>query len=364
MSEFAKKAVRNALTHAMGFAMDNEENYSVIAPRLIPTFAGTQYGTLDTPITFTGDCRIKAIFATTNGENQIITGDSHLTNLYISTAAATANDINIYWLGSKKIFNFAADIDDSKIHELEMIFSGEELTAFIDGVASTDNGSYTGLSNQSSGINFLIGNSNSLSAEFEGQILSVKFTDQSGAEDVITNYVFDSGSTTEQFARGSTTLKVTLTNFATTDWNRYTLQRNITHDSGVITEAWIGENVVVNGGFGADTDWTKSAERSSISGGEAHFVTGGDVFIYQDILTINDNYLVDLDYNITSENSLFCGSNNGTGDAIIDLSYSSVGSIKDTIKASHAFFIIRDNNAIGTEASFDNASVQHLLEVA
>jgi hypothetical protein len=37
-----------------------------------------------------------------------------------------------------------------------------------------------------------------------------------------------------------------LTNFATTDWNRYTQQRNIQHDAGVIDEAWVGvSNVTI-----------------------------------------------------------------------------------------------------------------------
>ena len=50
----------------------------VIGTRLIPTFAGSQYGTIDTPITFTGDFEVEIEMASTynSAANSALFGDS------------------------------------------------------------------------------------------------------------------------------------------------------------------------------------------------------------------------------------------------------------------------------------------------
>jgi len=231
---------------------------NTFATRNIPTFAGSQYGTIDTPITFPGNFEVEVEFATTNTANQLFLGDDHTVSHYFNLIST---HVSIFIANVNYIYAFGgATPQDGKVHVVKYALVGTSLTVYLDGISlgSQTVVPYTGANN------FRIGSSNSVTIiNFQGQILSVKFTD---AGTVVANYVFDSGSTTEQFARGSTIDKITLINFATTDWNRYTQQRNIVHDAGVIGEAWGGDNVVVNGTFDADTDWGKGAGWSIADG--------------------------------------------------------------------------------------------------
>ena len=497
MSEFARKAVRDALTHAMGFAMDNEENYSSIAPRLIPTFAGSQYGTIDTPITFTGDFEVDVEFSTTVAANTNIAvfGRSDTTTDF-GKLQSTAGELVFQTDDGNSKVAYTAHLD-GKIHKAIYYRVGNVIGIKIDGDIKT----FSDLGVASTVTIGLIGALFVAVVDqiFEGQILSVKFTDQSGAQDVITNYVFDSGSDLYQLPRGeglednkiiggtfdtdadiipwasggkaadssrvnnrlrvintgvdygsrvytitteigkpyilkgdfiydgsngwlikaddaayatgredaissspssvidgtliftataTTTyihcvvgagigthsdydnisvrqlpdLTCLLTNFSTTDWFRYTLQRNITHDAGVISEAWIGENIVVNGGFDADTNWIKgvgwdiSAGKANCDGSQI-----SDSNLFQDSLVFPDGeVLVTLTVSglIAGTVKVFAG-----GDALGEgTARSSDGTYIEKLPWDGNRFYAQGNSAF--VGSIDNYITQHLLEVA
>lgn len=449
---------------------------SVLSPfaRLIPTFAGSQYGTIDTPI-ISSNFEVEIVLASTQSVAGMIIIDSDAAGLdrpYVFIDAG--------------IISWNTGIYDSLTIDDVAATSG--VTAF-----PTDGKVHTILGAGTTTANFgTIGNQFGLVAPFQGQILSVKFTD---AGTVVANYVFDSGSDLYQLPRGeglgvqlvtgdnstfdtsigdylprfgasltnpSNRLRVTnqggtgleggglslstvigktyiiqadgfngtaagfrlgasntidgallsftdftsdtlkaahiftatatetfiqliggsaslgtysefdnvgtqqlpdlaclLTNFATTDWNRYTQQRNIAHDAGVIGEAWVGDNLVVNGQFNTDTDWTKQGNWT-ISGGTANSSgIGASEYIRQENILNNDDKLL-LKYNLLGYSA---GNIVPVFGAATGINRSSNGSFSEIITPDAALHVQFQgvNNFIG---SIDDVIVNKLLEVA
>ena len=297
--------------------------------RRILNFTGTQYGTLDTPHDLAiGDTLEIPLSNTSLGVNQFIFPEFQL------DAGNLLQLINGTMTIDGTVVADGADISSYRAGKLHVAIFTATAPVTIEYVAQDGLGG----------------------SLFIGQILHTKFTDKSGAEDVITNYVFDSGSTVEQFARGSDTLKVTLTNFTAANWSRYTLQRNITHDAGVIAEGWLGDNVVVSGRFDDGSAWTVDANWSIAEGIATHSV-GATSSIYQNILTLGLPYL--LKFDIPRMDAAFLRGYIGLGNFT---QYTTTGTKKffGTALTDTSIYIYADT---ACDADVDNVSVQHLLEV-
>jgi len=333
-----------------------------IGSRLIPTFAGSQYGTLDTPISFGAneDFEIDIEFASTDtvvtsGRGIFGYSISGTTNFFqINTPAGVTSfqtpDGALGWTHGDAHL-------DGKIHIITLYRAGLTLGLRLDGIDQVSSLKATA---QQIDINLIgcLGVATVPSQFFEGQFLSIKFTNITiGA---IRNFVLDSGSTTEQFARGSTTDKITLINFATTDWNRYTQQRNIAHDAGVIGEAWVGDNIIVNGTFDTDlSDWIiiEAGQTVEWVDGELHIITDGTgAGVQQNTLTTDDIFLVNLNYRAISNT--------------LKVQIGSTGFTLNTTKKysivhkAEAVSLVLYRNAGAGEGYFDNVSAQKILEVA
>jgi len=177
---------------------------SVLSPfaRLIPTFAGSQYGTLDAPITFAGDFEVEVEFATIASSAVVLIGksDADTSLLYVNPTGlvtsrfgeSTTNRIT------------TTSVNDGKIHKAKMKRIGTTCSIEIDDVEE-----YSGVLTLADVIFDRVGNYVS-GLGFQGQILNTKFTD---AGTVIADIPWNSGSDTEQYYKGSSTEKVTLTNF-------------------------------------------------------------------------------------------------------------------------------------------------------
>jgi len=444
--------------------------------RRIPTFAGSQYGTIDTPITMVSGDEIEIEFANTTSD-----GASHFL-------------IDLFGGGANRGYLSQSTTD-------KVTFDASHFTVTLDGVSVTsgttafpvDGKIHVFKCSIISGTHIdTIGANDVNGALFQGQILSVKFTD---AGTVVANYVFDSGSDLYQLPRGeglgsekvingtfdeniddwlshnsavlsydAGRLKVTsngvltgnayqtiatvigksyvvkvdyirdtqngilaasttqgdggnlanisltasgsyslvftatttttyirigaetsaaidhifdnvstkqlpdlaclLTNFATTDWNRYTQQRNIAHDAGIIGEAWVGDNVVVNGTFDTDlSGWSvanPSAQTVEWVDGELH-VDGDGISVYgasQSALIADNPMLIKVDYrHISGQQRIQHG-----GTTFTTVTTTKTYTIVNT--PSSAFFGLYRQAAIAGEGYFDNASAKHLLEVA
>ncbi len=156
---------------------------------------------------------------------------------------------------------------------------------------------------------------------------------------------------------------IILNNFTSDHVAEYTYRTSIAHDDGTVAAAWVGGELVTNGGFDTDSDWTKSAG-ATIATGLLTLDSASDVYVYQDIMTIGSRYLVACNYAAQADTTgLYVGSNGGSGTGIIELSavagtYAATG----IVAASAARFTFRD--ADGCESTVDSVSAKHLLEIA
>lgn len=328
--------------------------------RLIATLSGTPYGTIDTAVTFGAgeDFRIDVEYASTD------TVSAELGFFGDSVSAGATNLFKPQRLGSTSLFR-TVDGDvlwthgnvhlDGKIRTLSAYRTGLDIGIELDGTIKASS-----IKIASSAVTIdLIGalaNSGIPQDFFKGQILSIKFTNiTTGA---IRNFVFDSGSIVEQFARGSTTDKITLFAFGAGDWGRYTKQRNILHGAGVVALAWVGENVVVNGRFDADAAWNKGTGWT-IGSGVATGAAGLASVIRQDAGTISGvRYLSKMEVSGYSAGIVYQRVGNQDGNALsANGSYTEIITDAGTPSQTGAW---KDINFVG---SIDNRSVQHLLEV-
>lgn len=119
--------------------------------------------------------------------------------------------------------------------------------------------------------------------------------------------------------------------------------------------------LVTNGDFATDSDWTKSPSGLTISGGSANFTSGQDTYVFQEIMTVGKQYFIELEYNITSlTGSAYFGSNGGSGNSIISMTgLSGSGTLSGYITASATKLIVRSSFLV---ASIDNVSVKEVGE--
>lgn len=340
----------------IGLGITSTTILSAAKTRVIPTLSGTQYGTIDTAVTFTGDFEVEVEFASADTTSTMaFFGDvSGGTTNYCQVGGT-----NIVFLTDDGSVGWAhgGAHSDGKVRVFTLYRSGNTLGIKLDGVIK--NTSTLGAASQVD-IDLVgcLGIATVPSQFFIGQMLSTKFTNITTG--VIRDFVFDSGSTTEQYARGSTTDKITLVNFAAGDWSRYTLQRNIAHDAGSVAEAWVGGNVVVNGGFDADTDWTKETGWSIGSGiASCDGTQVGNSDLWQDLSLVGAAiYLHSFDLQAISAGNIRAKVGGNTSGLLSSLGVHK--SIIPDLGFTHTG-LEADINFVG---SVDNVSVQHLLEIA
>ena len=119
---------------------------------------------------------------------------------------------------------------------------------------------------------------------------------------------------------------------------------------GVLPVPTEGSELITNGGFTADAVWVKSPSGVTIDGsGFAYFTSGQDTYVFQSIMTIEKQYSITLDYNITSITSGYFGSNFGSGNAILSMAgLSGSGTLSGIITATSDLLIIRSSTFDGT----------------
>ena len=217
------------------------------------------------PITFTGDFEVEVDFSTTNTTSKILIGDSHTASYYFNMDATF---FGVFYAGSQKAFNHSAyTTQDGKLHVVKYSLVGTSMTVYLDGISlgTQTITPYTG-SNA-----FLIGASNSVLTYFDGILANAKFTDNSGPTPVTQTFPLNfkpEESNTEVCLEG--TNSITAIRVADELKEKYTL----------VEDDWIGEELVINGGFDTDTDWATDPNWT-ISGGV--MTSTGNGRVYQSI---------------------------------------------------------------------------------
>jgi len=150
-----------------------------------------------------------------------------------------------------------------------------------------------------------------------------------------------------------------LYNFSASDWSQYTLQRNIVHDAGTVALGWLSNNLVVNGAFDADTDWTKGTGWT-ISGGTAS--SDGSQVGASDLSQAS----------IVDNSSVYLHGVTVTGVTAGGVKQLSGGALGASLTADgvHAEIITASSSGLGgaqADATFvgsvDNVTIRHLIEV-
>lgn len=128
----------------------------------------------------------------------------------------------------------------------------------------------------------------------------------------------------------------------------------------VVSDGWIGVEVVVNGGFNSDTDWTKGTGWS-ISGGLAVSVATTNTNVSNTAMSSNDNVTYRTSFEITAYTSgnvrMRAGSFGSTHDEVGVFE-------QDIVSTSSSAILLSANFTNGFVGSADNLSVKRFLEVA
>ena len=165
-----------------------------------------------TPVTFTGDFEIEVEFSTTSTVIQIITGDT--SNDFISLISSGTKVR--FKIGGVEADSNSLTLIDGKLHKIKVVRVGSVITTFVDGIASAT------LTNAGVSTFGYIGTWDVASLYFNGIIANAKFTDQSGASDVITTFKLDQATDITEYSQENTFGSEEIVNGdftnGTTDW--------------------------------------------------------------------------------------------------------------------------------------------------
>ena len=143
------------------------------------------------PITFTGDFEIEVEFSTPSGGTQVIL--SSTTNDFIALASnSTKVRVNI---NGSQADSTTLNLTDGKLHKVKVIRVGSSITTFVDGIQNV-----TFTSAGTSSFKY-VGSWGNTSLYFNGIIANVKFTDKSGASDVVTTFKLDQATANIEYSQ-------------------------------------------------------------------------------------------------------------------------------------------------------------------
>jgi hypothetical protein len=256
--------------------------------------------------------------------------------------ATTSTNINIVIDGTTTSYT-VADLSDGKLHTLKIVRVSGSVELFIDDVSS-------GV--QSNSGTFIIENIGRYgnNRHWDGVISEVKITD---GTDLIRYYKIDedlsaTATIIDYGSDGSNGTAVSITSS-----ELFTLEG----------ADWIGAELVTNGNFATDTDWTKGTG-VTISGGKAHFATSTGAGLY--LPNPIDTFLSGLTYKISLEVSSYVSGtanleimNQAEDDFVITSNNGTKTGIKTVQTASVYRPLFRTTSWI---ADIDNVSVKRILQ--
>jgi len=174
-----------------------------VLERYIRTFDGVNtYGTLNDSITLTGDFEIEVEFSFTDTSATTTMLGGALATGRISCNAGDgrvlANLLDSVGAGFNVIYP-VTDWSDGDIHKVKVTRVGDLFSIYVDDVFGA---SVTKVGAMSQTFTLIGASAGGGAGLFNGEILSAKFTDKSGAGDVVTNYVLGNDSLATQYAVG------------------------------------------------------------------------------------------------------------------------------------------------------------------
>lgn len=218
----------------------------------------TSYATLTSALTHSGNFELELDFATTSATSQMLIGGTLAGTNELRLEIDASGFAKFYaYVGTtlQAAVTNAADLGDGKLHYLKATYTGTTAELFVDGTSA---GTQTWALNGSQDVKLL------------GKISTGTFIDGTLANFASTDLVTSGNSVdfpldTTASTESSTINTGTLTFTSTSAWTG-----NADGDN------WLGDELAVNGEFGADTNWTRNVGWS-ISGGTANSTSTGDL---------------------------------------------------------------------------------------
>ena len=140
------------------------------------------------PITFAGDFEVEVEFSTTSASGYDMLFSNSTSAPYITVK----NNKFVYLFASGEIVGSIA-VTDGKLNKAKLIRVGATVSLYINGVLD-------GTSTNSTSLRFVnIGKYWSSNFFFDGIIANAKFTDKSGASDVVTTFRLDNSPAAENY---------------------------------------------------------------------------------------------------------------------------------------------------------------------
>lgn len=302
--------------------------------------AGSQHYTIP-EVTLSGDFEIEFEFSTTDTGVVMITGRDAASSpsIWVNNGVVNSRDAD-----ATTTITVASSYNDGKLHAVKVSRSGTTHTLTVDGVAVSST-----VSVNSYEIN-TIGVRQTTAFYFNGIISNVKITD---AGTLVRHYKIN-----ETWANDLVLKDVSgnaqhgaAVNVTAADSERYTFNKQ--------DNAWLGGELVTNGGFDADTDWNKDAGWT-ISGGLANLAGNGtpDGLRQNDVMTVGLKY--SYGFNPVADSSAI-GFQDSLG-VLVD-SGSDGARVSGSFTTDTTYLLFK--RASGTvNGSIDNVSFKRLIEVA
>ena len=147
------------------------------------------------PITFAGDFEVEVEFSTSNTTSNLVIASGN-NGTYIQLRGA--GDIALKFGGTYISFNNLDAHKDGKLHKIKGISAGNITHLYIDGIKQG-----SGIANGGATDSFqYIGSLDGGQQEFDGIIANAKFTDKSGASDVVTTFRLGNSPAAENYIYG------------------------------------------------------------------------------------------------------------------------------------------------------------------
>jgi len=144
------------------------------------------------PITFAGDFEVEVEFSTTNFNGCMIISNLNSNQDYIFVRSGSSGSVGLGIAGAA--FNGGILVADGKLHTIKVTRVGTTVSLFVDGVFDG-----TGTSTSSAASFGLLGAWSVGTFYFDGIIANAKFTDKSGASDVVTTFKLDNSPAAENY---------------------------------------------------------------------------------------------------------------------------------------------------------------------
>lgn len=318
-----------------------------VAQRFFTTLKPASFDHFIIPtLTLTGDFEIEMEFVRLSDTTQVLLGEIGATSDFIACFAG--NSFQLRLNGSNVPAVIFTNADDGKLHKIRYKRIAGVITTFFDGVLkATDT------------------NANTFTTDRIGRNLSGIFWDG-----IIANVrITDAGTLIRDYPIGENWIGNLILRNAAGTGQEGTAEFNITSADAelftLIDGDWLGAELVVNGGFDTDTDWTKGTGWSISSGVAIHTAgTGANNQSMANVpnpLTAGRTY--SWSYACTSFTSGSVHMHSG-GSVFTGSTATSLSSLSGVTTVVASNLALRSSFSLDFTGEVDNVSVKRILEVA